>query len=545
MKVLTGYPVFIVELIDSGADLSKDDVADKIISFMYCSIDMFGNFTTENQSMYIQYLIDLCKSCVEQMPQSANSAERNAHKKVLYLFQHFCVKMETVAKSAGTAGATITATTKSKGSKKKVDADVFCWADLRVYALEVLDRLVGSNLGASWPMGLVQENFLGGVWGYTLKLLVDRPAGISGTAHKEIAARALCAKVFARTVAHFGNAKSSASYAMLSTALLEAIVQHEHIAVSVGAELLAQCRAVAPAQGAQVTAEILGEVCRMNYATMPAGSTKNIASFLEAFAKVAPAAMSDAFPVLIKQLDSPAHQIRSAIIQACGFIISYIHATVTKQETATGAVAVTVSGAATGESSTDDADSSERNTAGLVRSRDVILDILVERAHDVNPYTRAVVLKVWSRLLEAGSVPVKRVGAVAQIAVDRLQDKNAAVRRNAVVLMTTAIENNPFSGTLDAALFRHQQAELVKTMAGRLEELRAAYREANGLPSAEEEAAVAAAGKGKGRGRGGAKTGGAALKAITEADEEEEEESEGDEEGKGVGEEAAGRLQCC
>jgi hypothetical protein len=509
------YPQHLsADLVDSGADMSKEEVADKVIGFLYCSIDMYTNFTTENQSMYVQYLIDLCKSCVEQMPLSTNSVERNAHKKVLYLFQHFCVKMEVVAKSAGASSAP--AASKAKG-KKKTDCEAFCWADLRVYALEALDRLVCSNLSASWPMGLVQENFLSGVWGYTLKLLVDRPTGISGTAHKEVAARALCTKIFAKTVGHFGNVKSSASYAMLSTALLEAIVQHEHIALSVGAELCAQCLTLAPAQGAQVTAEILSEVCRMNYATMPASSTKNIASYLEAFAKAAPSAVSDAFPVLVKQLDSPAHQIRSAIIQACGFIISYIH------ESVTAAQAVTVSGpGATDENNNEEGANSpgSRNTSGMVRSRDVILDILVERAHDVNPYTRATVLKVWSRLLETGSVPVKRVGAVARLAVDRLHDKNAAVRRNAVVLMTAAIENNPFSGTLDAALYRLQQAELVKGMAARLEELRAAYREANGIPHPEEVATAA-----------GAKTKAVkALKVISEADEE---EGEDDEEGEG------------
>jgi hypothetical protein len=174
----------------------------------------------------------------------------------------------------------------------------------------------------------------------------------------------------------------------------------------------------------------------------------------------------------------------------------------------------------------------------MVRSRDVILDILIERAHDINPYTRTTVLKVWSRLLETGSLPVKRVGNVAQIAVDRLNDKNAGVRRNAVVLMTTAIENNPFSGTLDAALFRLQQTELLKAMAARLEELHTAHREANGGGAG---SAAAGAGKEKGKGRGASK--GADLKAITEEDEEGEEGSD-EEEGEGVEGNATEGMDC-
>jgi hypothetical protein len=438
---------------------------------------------------------------------------------VLYLFQHFCIKTEGNIKNVG-ASASAPAPTKGKGSKKKADHDTFSWAEMRPYALEALYRIVNANLSNAWPMGLVQENFLSGIWGYALKLLVDRPEGISGTAHKEVAARALCARIFAKTTSHFGSAKSSASYAMLSTALLEAIVQHEHVAMTQGPELCAQCRTLAPTQGAQITAEILSEICRMNYASMPASSTKNIASFVEAFAKVAPTAVTDAFPVLVKQLDSPAHQIRSAIIQACGFIVSSIH------ETVTASGASNAAGAVEGVNQSEESGTNEgvRNTASLVRSRDVILDILTERAHDVNPYTRATVLKVWARLLEDGAVPVKRVGSVAHIAVDRLADKNAGVRRNAVVLMTTAIENNPFSGTLDAALFRLQQEELVKALAGRLNELRTAYREANGLT---DPAAPAAAGAGGGK--VGKRKGGKELKAISEEAEDEDNEEAGEE----------------
>lgn len=434
-----------------------------------------ANFTVDNQSMFVQYLVDLAKASVDQLSDAATTAEKNTYKKILYLFQHICIKLESNYKNSGGLGAA-PAASKAKGGKKKSSDEGFCWPDLRVYALDVLEQLVLSNLSASWPMGLVQESFLSNVWSYTLKLLIERPAGIGGTAHKEIAARATCVRIFARTVSHFGSAKSSASYATVSTALLEAIVQHEHFAGTVGAELCAQCRHTAPAQGSQVVAEVLSDICRMNYAAMPASSIKNIASFVEAFAKSAPACISETFPILVKQLDSPAHQIRSAVIQACGFIVTYIHDTVTAQQEQQQ----------TGQSSeatdTNEAEGG-RNTLGLVRSRDTILDILTERAHDINPYTRAVVLKVWVRLLESGSVPVKRVGGVAQVAVDRLSDKNAAVRRNAVVLMTTAIENNPFSGTLDAALFRLQQSELEKALTGRMDELRLAHRDSTGTGS--------------------------------------------------------------
>ena len=51
-------------------------------------------------------------------------------------------------------------------------------------------------------------------------------------------------------------------------------------------------------------------------------------------------------------------------------------------------------------------------------------------------------------LLEDRSVPVKRITSVVELAVDRLRDKTAAVRRQALCVLTALLENNPFSGDL-------------------------------------------------------------------------------------------------
>jgi len=50
----------------------------------------------------------------------------------------------------------------------------------------------------------------------------------------------------------------------------------------------------------------------------------------------------------------------------------------------------------------------EQNLMRMARVRDSMLDIMVERTHDVNSFTRAAVLKVWSNLLESRSIPSKR-----------------------------------------------------------------------------------------------------------------------------------------
>jgi hypothetical protein len=50
--------------------------------------------------------------------------------------------------------------------------------------------------------------------------------------------------------------------------------------------------------------------------------------------------------------------------------------------------------------------------------------------------------QVWVTLLEDRSVPVKRITSVVELAVDRLRDKTAAVRRQALCVLTALLENH-------------------------------------------------------------------------------------------------------
>jgi hypothetical protein len=539
------FCIYTTDLVVAGLNVSTEETTENTIEFVFGSVNAFNNFSKENQLMFSQYLLDIVKTATDLLPTTSSASMKNAYKKVMFMFQHFCIKCEADFKSAGSAvsASSSAGAAAGKTSKKAAAAardESFQWSEYRFYALEALEKLMSSPLSTAWSMGLVHENFLFPAWSYALKLLIDRPVGIAGTAHKEVSARARCVRVFAAAVAHFGSATSCSSYSTVATALLEAIVAVEHIATSSAAELCHHIRLVGPAQGSQIVNEILGEISRMNFANMPATGIKNVGSFLESFAKIAPASVCDAFPILMKLIDNPAHQIRSANLQGCGYIVSYVHECVTAaQGKNADAATTTTSPAAVASISTeghaaaapreengedDSSSSGERNIGSLLRTRDLVLDILTERTHDISPYTRATVLKIWGRMLETGSLPVKLAGRAAEIAVDRLQDKNASVRRNAVALMTTVIENNPFSGTLDAGLYRLQQMEVQRVLQERIAELKKQY-----LPEAAEGAAAAGAtpgaAGGKRRNKQHKKT---ELDNIAEEEEEDDDDDDDD-----------------
>lgn len=65
------------------------------------------------------------------------------------------------------------------------------------------------------------------------------------------------------------------------------------------------------------------------------------------------------------------------------------------------------------------------------KTRDDLLDILQERALDVNGYTRSAVLRTWTHVCEQRAVPLARMQAVTAMANGRLRDKTALVRKSA------------------------------------------------------------------------------------------------------------------
>jgi hypothetical protein len=278
-------------------------------------------------------------------------------------------------------------------------------------------------------------------------------------------------------VRHFGSAQSSSSYETFSAALMDSIVQVEHMGASIAAEICSQCcdGASTAVEGSKhMVADIIAVISRMSYSQMPASGIRNVSAFIESFAKTSPSTLAESFPLLLNQLDAPVHQIRSAILLAGGSIIVHIHETITSLSITSFNTAVDEEAAAAVINNSS-SDVRMKNTGSLGRFRDSLLDVLMERIHDMNPYTRTTVLKVWSRLVEVGALPIKHAGSAAEIALDRLFDKNAGARRNAVCLMTACIDNNPFSGTLDRKLFQLQTTEVEKSYRHRLLELRALY----------------------------------------------------------------------
>ncbi|XP_036138844.1 condensin complex subunit 1 isoform X2 [Monomorium pharaonis] len=81
--------------------------------------------------------------------------------------------------------------------------------------------------------------------------------------------------------------------------------------------------------------------------------------------------------------------------------------------------------------------------------RDECLDNLEEHILDCNAYVRSKVLQTWQRLCCEGALPLARHGRLLACTALRLEDKSANVRKQALQLLGTLLQSNPFAGKLN------------------------------------------------------------------------------------------------
>ncbi|GBG66498.1 hypothetical protein CBR_g63081 [Chara braunii] len=188
---------------------------------------------------------------------------------------------------------------------------------------------------------------------------------------------------------------------------------------------------------------VLGEIGRIDskYYVRDTTGAQNVATFLGDVTEKLPKGVARNLSVLMVHFDGEAHQMRSALVGAIGRII---------------ARAYSGSGPAIGDQ-------------GALRSKQGLLDVLVERLRDTSAYTRGKVLQTWAYLCEENAVPLGHLNHVAELGAGRLRDKAAMVRKSALQLLGTLLQQNPFGPTLSTTTFEATLAIYKKKLADMLE----------------------------------------------------------------------------
>lgn len=77
--------------------------------------------------------------------------------------------------------------------------------------------------------------------------------------------------------------------------------------------------------------------------------------------------------------------------------------------------------------------------------RDECFDDLWTHMNDISSYVRSKVLQIWNDLKNQNAVPLDWILRIVTRAIERLEDKTTTVRKNAIALLRSFLESNPFS----------------------------------------------------------------------------------------------------
>lgn len=168
-------------------------------------------------------------------------------------------------------------------------------------------------------------------------------------------------------------------------------------------------------------------------------SSLQAGDFLIAVADKQPRVLAAHLALLMPHLDyGESYVLRNAIVSSLGKLV--VHESGISNESAPAS---------------EDGGQAEEAVAKArrLRSKQGLLAVLLERARDTSAFVRSRVLQTWTWLCEQHAIPLGHWNAVVDMAAGRLKDKSSLVRRSALQLLGTLLQQNPFGPELQAAEF--------------------------------------------------------------------------------------------
>eukprot|EP01116_Phalansterium_solitarium_P025583 TRINITY_DN985_c0_g1_i5.p1 TRINITY_DN985_c0_g1~~TRINITY_DN985_c0_g1_i5.p1 ORF type:complete len:1640 (+),score=672.83 TRINITY_DN985_c0_g1_i5:197-5116(+) len=272
------------------------------------------------------------------------------------------------------------------------------------------------------------------------KVLVTMLASASNTRAKPVrrCLLLLCAQLI----------KRYAHSAAISSALVHLLHHGDHLPQPLG-ELYALLDTPAYKCAPAATGDLLREIGRMSSAQLTP-LAKNVAELLRELADKLPNVVLPHIAVLLPHLDGENHWMRIGIVQMLGQLLCHLSA----PELAPAAQRDDDGADECGLPRDAASDGAQRTGAApLDETRRSMQTVLQQRVFDVSPWVRSQALQTWAMLASKRAIAMDQLERVARLAVSRLSDKNFAVRRSAVNLVTTLMEYNPFGPQLCLSKF--------------------------------------------------------------------------------------------
>lgn len=343
-----------------------------------------------------------------QSIQERINSHRNALKIYTYFLQTIILEEESQPESQAR-----TTNAKGKNSRKKHVPQSWNWEAQRSKIISILATAVETDLKQLYGQSDPEENFLAFVAKGAFAML-ENPALLKEKDTKD----ALCKIIGACATKYHYTMQSSAS-------ILHLIHKYEFLPQHI-ADAVAQ--AEKKYADGSLAISLIREIGRMNpkdYARDASGA-ENVGRFLVELADRLPKLMSTNIGMLMPHFGGESYKIRSSLVGVFGKLIAKAF---------------------------KDTDSNSSSGTHRLRSKQAMLDVLLDRCRDVSAYTRSRVLQTWGELCEEHAVSMGLWNQVSEIAAGRLEDKSAVVRKSALNLLTTLLQYNPFGPQLRTSTF--------------------------------------------------------------------------------------------
>lgn len=279
------------------------------IDDIFSMIHNFQTISESNQRLLVETYIDVSNTALSNVRNTDLSIqEQNSIKIITYFLVFLATKAENTLNSSNNENiSSITGKKTSKKSSKK--SSLFDWNDWNERVLDLLLLFLELDQSKLWKMSLIKENFLSCIWNIALQMIENRPNNV--LSHDKSVKRQ-CIHIISLSLRYFGNSSNSGLYSTLSTSFIDCLLRCEHMAIAV-AEI---CTNHSSNQQKNKNSllllnnELMNEISQMNFSQVSLNGIKNIGLFIESFAKYSGYKMIAYLPMMMKQLDCSAHQIR-------------------------------------------------------------------------------------------------------------------------------------------------------------------------------------------------------------------------------------------
>jgi condensin complex subunit 1 len=387
------------------------------------------------QKRLVSLLGDNLSRFINLIPQRVRSPElTNSFKMYTFLLSSVLTRGEAIAGAEEAKEANAKTEKKKKGGDNS--ASIQHWNILREKIMsELLSMCKSDNLQVFWKSHKGKE----------LRISVGEPifkstAVIleSGMVVRSKPVKELSSKLIMHCIACFELQVEARMFFM--QALMKGDAKNLPQALG---EILSNYIAVDEVHGSAFAGMLIREIGKLEVADMGKDSScsKSIATFLEVLGESCPGASLANISVLLPHLEMDSYIIRNGIVQLIGKLLLFLHRKVVEEHS---------------QEIGDEEKGENRPKSSSGKTRNSLMDLLLDRVNDISSYTRCKVLQTLKELCEEQAIPVSFYSSVCEISVQRLEDKSSQVRKNTLQVLTSLLERNPFGPVLRLADFKHR-----------------------------------------------------------------------------------------